>query len=74
MVVGFDVYHCGKRRGSSVGAMVAAKHGSYSKTYSVVKAHTSNDELSAYMATGIQSELSIQNIPKRMANVMEFTF
>ncbi|ODM91966.1 Protein aubergine [Orchesella cincta] len=46
MVVGFDVYHCGKRKGSSVGAMVATTSASYAKYFSTVSHHSSRDELS----------------------------
>ncbi|CAL8115744.1 unnamed protein product [Orchesella dallaii] len=46
MIVGFDVYHCGKRKGSSVGAMVATTAASQAKYYSTISHHSSRDDLS----------------------------
>jgi aubergine-like protein len=57
MVVGFDVYHCGKRRGASVGAMVATfyeeAHSKDPLYYSSVNFHNSKDELSSNLCTDI---------------------
>jgi aubergine-like protein len=53
MVIGFDVYHCGKRKGQSVGAMVATTSKELSKFYSTVSFHESRDELTGKMATDI---------------------
>lgn len=56
MIVGFDVYHCGKRKGASVGAMVATTHETQAKYYSTVSFHNSKEELSSNLCTDITSK------------------
>ncbi|CAL8126172.1 unnamed protein product [Orchesella dallaii] len=46
MVVGFDVHHCGKRKGSSVGAMVATTSQSQGKFFSTISFHSNKDDVS----------------------------
>lgn len=58
MIVGFDVYHCGKRKGSSVGAMVATTSPSQAKYFSTVSYHTSRDDLSEKMGADFISKTS----------------
>ena len=57
MIVGFDVYHCGKRKGASVGAMVATTCDTQARYYSTVSFHNSKEELSSNLCTDISSEL-----------------
>lgn len=61
MIVGFDVYHCGKRRGSSVGAMVATTSATQAKYFSTVSYHSSRDDLSEKMGTDFTSKLSSES-------------
>jgi len=56
MIVGFDVYHCGKRKGASVGAMVATTNRDLSRYYSTVSFHTGREELSEKLCVDISSE------------------
>ncbi|ODN03707.1 Protein aubergine [Orchesella cincta] len=46
MVVGFDLYHCGKRKGASVGAMAASTCDSLAKYYSTASYLPNKDALS----------------------------
>lgn len=55
MIVGFDVYHCGKRKGSSVGAMVATTSESFGRYFSTVSYHQSRDDLSEKMGADFTS-------------------
>lgn len=56
MAIGFDVYHCGKRRGASVGAIVATKCGKDTRYYSDVIHHTSKEELCSHMGASVGSK------------------
>lgn len=59
MIVGFDVYHCGKRKGASVGALVATTNDRQSKYYSTVSTHGSREELSSNLCLDITSKFLI---------------
>jgi len=56
MIVGFDVYHCGKRKGSSVGAMVATTSESQAKYFSTVSHHSARDDLSEKVGSDFTSK------------------
>lgn len=47
MIVGFDVYHCGKRTGKSVGATVATTNETLSQYYSTVSYFADRKEISS---------------------------
>jgi aubergine-like protein len=71
MIVGFDVYHCGKRKGASVGAMVATTHETQARYYSTVSFHSSKEELSTNLCTDITKCLSAfqkvnKDLPERI--------
>ena len=50
MVIGFDTYHDGARRGESVGALVASLNGSLTRYHSRVTYHRNKDEMSSGVA------------------------
>jgi len=56
MVIGFDVYHCGKRKNASVGAMVASTNSHLSKYYSTISFHNSREELSTNLCSDMASK------------------
>jgi hypothetical protein len=62
MIVGFDVYHCGKRKGASVGAMVATTHETQGKYYSTVSYHNCKEELSTNLCADITSKSRRLNV------------
>ncbi|XP_035708527.1 piwi-like protein Siwi isoform X2 [Folsomia candida] len=65
MIVGFDVYHCGKRKGASVGAMVATTHETQAKYYSTVSFHNSKEELSSNLCADMTKCMyAFQNVNK----------
>jgi hypothetical protein len=55
MVVGFDVHHCGKRTGPSIGAMVSTTNESFSKYYSNISFHGTGVDLSQKLSFGFTS-------------------
>jgi len=57
MIVGFDVHHCGKRTGASVGAMVASTCDSQSKYFSTISKHSARDDLSENVGADFASKL-----------------
>ena len=51
MVIGFDTYHDGARRGESIGALIASLNGSLTRYYSRVTYHKNKDEMSSSVAS-----------------------
>ncbi|XP_035713881.1 piwi-like protein Siwi isoform X2 [Folsomia candida] len=47
MIVGFDVYHCARGRGASIGALVATTNANQTKYYSTTSSHNTREELSS---------------------------
>lgn len=60
MVVGFDVYHAtaGGRRGQAVGGMCATTNANYTKYFSTVSYHSSDEELSQNVCSEFTSKLA----------------
>lgn len=56
MIVGFDAYHCGKRKGNSVGAMVATTSDTHAKYFSTISYHSNKDDLSDRMGSDFTSK------------------
>lgn len=61
MIVGFDAYHCAKRKGNSVGAMVATTSDTHAKYFSTISYHQNKDDLSDKMGSDFASKLIIPN-------------
>ena len=62
MVIGFDVHHCGKRRGASVGAMVASTSPTWAKYFSTVSFHNDREELSSNLCSDVTSKSSLVSL------------
>lgn len=51
MILGFDVCHDTQNKNKSYGALVATMNDTHTGYYSVVKPHTSGEELSTYFSS-----------------------